>query len=225
MTSHSPLACQALSAEIWQFLLRKTILYATGHVNRWRWRGSLGGLLPDGFDPESIASQAIAGFLQDSLLPLKPTRKHIIDIQRNLELRVRRHVNRLHHRMENQLVRNAPDLAPYTLDDGEAINIIELIPDPSRQPDTALCEKESLEQFESAKSRFSAEIRDQPRLGALFNLLCGDPQKPRVLACRMKMPVTAVRNLRKKLKRRWRRCFPSAGSCHRLLVLFTRQLP
>src|SRR5258708_5700915 len=27
----------------WDFLLNRTTLYATNHVNRWHWRGSLGG--------------------------------------------------------------------------------------------------------------------------------------------------------------------------------------
>src|ERR1041384_5459421 len=38
----------------WRFLLDRTILYAANHLNRWRWRGSLGGVLPDGFDASSI---------------------------------------------------------------------------------------------------------------------------------------------------------------------------
>jgi len=132
--------------------------------------------------------------------------------------------------MENRLLRNEPDLAPYTLDDGEPISITELIPDPSPRPDTTLCEKEDLEQFEADKARFSAEIKDQPRLGELFNLLCDDVDKPRVLASRMEIPVTAVRNLRRQLRRRWRRCFPPAktrngslpGHCDRNSAEFPR---
>jgi hypothetical protein len=127
----------------WESLLKKTILYASGHINRWYWRGSRDGVLPGGFDPNSLAAEAISEFLQN------PEQAHLPadQIQRDLERRVRRHVNRLHHRAENRLVRNEPDLCPVTLDDGETVSIIELIQEPSAQPDSALVQKESLDQF------------------------------------------------------------------------------
>jgi hypothetical protein len=121
----------------WEYLLQKTILYAATHVTRWHWRGSPDGVLPDGFDPQSIASQAIADFLRESptvgaIPPVCPSNVQfqIDDIQRDLERRVRRHVNRLYHRSENRLLRNEPDLIPHTLDDGEAVSVIDLIPVP-----------------------------------------------------------------------------------------------
>src|SRR5439155_26655782 len=84
----------------WEFLLNQIILYATGHVNRWHWRGSLGGVLPDGFGPNALAAEAIREFVQCSAqypqLALLPT----VEIQRNLERCVRRHINRLQHPSE-----------------------------------------------------------------------------------------------------------------------------
>jgi len=49
----------------WRFLLNHTILYSFNHVNRWRWRGDLGGVLPDGFDASSVAAEAIYLLLKD----------------------------------------------------------------------------------------------------------------------------------------------------------------
>ena len=49
----------------WRFLLDRTLLYAANHLNRWRWRGSLGGVLPDGFDASSIAAEAIYDLLKN----------------------------------------------------------------------------------------------------------------------------------------------------------------
>src|SRR5258708_269097 len=118
----------ALSSESWEVLLHHTILYAAGHVRRWYWRGSLGGVPPDGFDPNSLASEAIAEFLQDSGQQPELIQLPIIEIQRDLERRVRRHINRLHHRSENRLIRNEPDLAPLALGDGEFASIIETFP-------------------------------------------------------------------------------------------------
>jgi len=51
-----PEVASVLPGQNWEFLLRKTIL--------WYWRGSLGGVLPDGFDPNSLAAEALAEFLQ-----------------------------------------------------------------------------------------------------------------------------------------------------------------
>src|SRR4051812_13197085 len=115
------------SGQNWEFLLNQTILYATGHVNRWHWRGSPRGGLPDGFDPNALAAEAITEFLQNSVQHAELLCLPITGIQRNLERRVRRHINRLHHRSENRLIRNEPDLVRVTLDDGEAVSLIELI--------------------------------------------------------------------------------------------------
>jgi len=73
--------------------------------------------LPDGFDPNALAAEAITEFLQNSVQHEELLRLPITDIQRNLERRVRRHINRLHHRSENRLIRNEPDiiLSPWTM--------------------------------------------------------------------------------------------------------------
>ena len=59
----------------WESLLQKTTLYASGHINRWYWRGSARGVLPCGFDPNSLAAEAISEFLQNpeqARLPVDP---------------------------------------------------------------------------------------------------------------------------------------------------------
>ena len=96
------------------------------------------GFLPDGFDPNALVSEDITEFLQNSVQQPKLLHLPLTDIQRNLERRVRRHINHLHHRSENRLIRNEPDIIPVTLDDGEAVSIIELIEDQSPRPDKML---------------------------------------------------------------------------------------
>jgi hypothetical protein len=56
----------ALSAADWEVVFQQTLLFADYQVRRLRWRGLVGGVLPQGFDPESIANQAIMDFLQQS---------------------------------------------------------------------------------------------------------------------------------------------------------------
>jgi hypothetical protein len=205
----------ALSAENWEFLLNRTILYATGHVNRWRWRGSFGGVLPDGFSPNALAAEAIAELLQDSVQHPELLHLPVTDIQRSLERRVRRHVNRLHHRSENRLIRNEPDLIPITLDDGEAISIIELIEDPSPRPDKALLEKESQAEFDQFKSEFSAFLGKDRWLARLFELYCDGQSRPDDMISSLKLCRSTVKNLRRRFRRRWaefhRGSFPTNG--------------
>src|SRR5436309_13421019 len=56
----------ALSAADWEVVFQQTLLFADYQVRRVRWRHQIGGVLPEGFDPESIANQAIMDFLQQS---------------------------------------------------------------------------------------------------------------------------------------------------------------
>jgi hypothetical protein len=49
-------------------------------VNRWRWRGSLGGVLPNGFDSNALAAEAISEFLQNSTQNGELLHLPIIDI-------------------------------------------------------------------------------------------------------------------------------------------------
>jgi len=210
-----PLGLAALSAENWEFLLNQTILYATGHVNRWHWRGSLGGVLPDGFDPNALAAEAITEFLQNSVQHGELLHLPITDIQRNLERRVRRHINRLHHLSENRLIRNEPDIIPVTLDDGEAVSIIELIEDQSPRPDKALLEKESQLQFDQFKLDFSAFLGKDRRLVKLLQLYCDDQSRPQEVASTLKLGRSTVKNLQRQFRRRWvefhRGSFPTNG--------------
>ena len=56
----------ALSAADWEVVFQQTLLFADYQIRRVRWRHEIGGVLPGGFDPESIANQAIMDFLQQS---------------------------------------------------------------------------------------------------------------------------------------------------------------
>ena len=210
-----PLGPAALTAENWEFLLNQTILYAAGHVSRWHWRGSLRGVLPDGFDPNALAAEAITEFLQKSAQNGELLHLPITDIQRNLERRVRRHINRLHHRSENRLIRNEPDLVRVTLDDGEAVSLIELIEDQSPRPDHALLEKGSQLQFDQFKRDFSAFLGKERRLVKLLQLYCNGQSRPQDMASTLKLGRSTIKNLRRQFRRRWaefhRGSFPTNG--------------
>jgi hypothetical protein len=197
----------------WDFLLNRTTLYATSHVNRWRWRGSLGGVLPDGFDPPAIASQVVCDFFQHlHLSPGQPILSLPIPdpdldtrILRNLERRVRRVVDRLHHRAENKILRNDPDLSLVVLDDGEPVRLIDTIPCLSRSPDQVLLEKEALAEFSGFKIAFAQSLQPDPNLVRLFDLFCDGRWRPDDLAHCLHLSVSAVKNLRRRFLYRWKR--------------------
>jgi hypothetical protein len=108
MTGQCPAPSEVLTGEQWELLLNQTVLYATGHVARWYWRGSLGGLLPDGYDPNAIAALVISEWLESPAppplfvgprYPGEGGTGSFDQIRRELERLVRKQINRLHHRM------------------------------------------------------------------------------------------------------------------------------
>ncbi len=73
MTGSQPYSDPVLTEDLWQILFTQAFLFATKYINRLRWRGTFGGVMPDGDDAESIATKAVTEFLQQhptQLLPL-----------------------------------------------------------------------------------------------------------------------------------------------------------
>src|SRR4051794_31582883 len=66
MTGGQPHSDFVLSMDLWCLLFNQAHLLAAKYVSRLRWRGTFGGVLPDGYDAESIASQAVLDFLQSA---------------------------------------------------------------------------------------------------------------------------------------------------------------
>ena len=193
---------ESLTGAEWELLFNQTVLYATGHVDRWLWRGSIGGVLPEGHDPNSIAAQAVADLLEHQCAPGSPNQPGMPQIRRELERLVRKQVNRLHHRSENRLLRNEPDLALVTLDDGEVVSITELVPEPSRQPDEAAIHEEDLVGFEEFKQAFERFLGNQPRLRQMFRCFCADIARPKALASRLKVGVRVIQQIQRRLRRK-----------------------
>jgi hypothetical protein len=194
--------------EHWEFLFHHTLLFAHYQVQRLRWRGVHGGIMPDGYDANSLAAEAFLDFFLTENLKPNPNRS-LDEILYELKGLVLKHVTRVHHRRENFIISQAEDLSPIQNED-EFLNRIELIrDDPVHHPDVVLLEKEAIASFESSKSQFSAFLNGEPRLRTFFHTLCDDVEKPRDLAGKLKLRRTRVANFRKQLRRRWRDCFGS----------------
>src|SRR6516162_1755823 len=53
---------RTLSQQDWEYLFQQTLLFAHYQVRRLRWRGAHRGVMPDGFDANSLAAQAFLDF-------------------------------------------------------------------------------------------------------------------------------------------------------------------
>jgi len=63
MTGSQPHSRPVLTEDLWQILFTQAFMFAIKYINRLRWRGTFGGVMPDGDDAESIAAQAVTDFL------------------------------------------------------------------------------------------------------------------------------------------------------------------
>jgi len=226
-----PLGPAALSAENWEVVFQQTLLFADYQVRRLLWRGQIDGILPGGFDPNSIAAQAIMDFLQQSPAPpgwsspspsleeragerrppetLTPDSRLLAlapgfeSILWEIKRLVLRQVSRLHHLKEDWLLSSEADLALVRDQDGDLVNPLELIPAPDVQPDEALIRKESFIEYAKLKLRFEVFLAKERRLLTLFELNCDGISKPQDLAGRLKLRVRTIENLQKRLRRKW----------------------
>lgn len=182
----------------WHTLFQEAYRIAQELVAPLHWRSSKGGVLPDGYDPNSIASEVILELLK--VQPPDATQPPAIS-SRELRRRVWRHIDRLHHRIENSRTINEPDLAPGFSEDGEPTPLLNLIPTPGLSPLEFLLQKEQLAEFLSFQASFKARLGRRHRLRRLFDLLCDGISKPHDLARRLKLRVSAVANLKCALRR------------------------
>jgi hypothetical protein len=207
MTGTNPESQPETAQSPWERLLRQTEAFAAQQAAvRW-WRHAHDGVMPDGYDPSSIAAQALSEVLQqrEPTPSSHLTDAQILQLQNQLERLVCKIVDRLRHRKENFLLRNEPDLAPVFIDDGEPVSIIETIPDPSPNPAQTLLQNEHTAEVNLRQDRFEASLTKDRPLKILFANLRRGFSAPRVLARKLKITTEAVHNLKKRLKRKWDR--------------------
>ena len=164
------------------------------------WRDRFGGVLPDGYDASGVAEEAMAELLteqQENGLVIEP---HLLKVE--LKKRARKIINRLHHRMENKIMRNTADLIPFLTDDGETISVIEKAPAPDPSSLEVLMEKEDAIRFEEFKAEIRGVLAQERLLLRLFDCYCADVCKPRDQARKLKLPVQHMQDLRRRLRRK-----------------------
>src|SRR5258708_26712699 len=94
--------------EDWETLLPELIEFAVGEIRRRKWRGSKSGVLPEGFDANSVASEVVMAALQGKArLTLGWTRERLME---ELKRKTSNEVRRLHKLMETRAVRSEWDV-------------------------------------------------------------------------------------------------------------------
>lgn len=185
----------------WQLLLQQTESFADIEIHYgYYWRDGFGGVLPAGYDASSVAGEAVAELFNEQPqngLILVPRMLRV-----ELRKRARKIINRLHHRMENRIIRSEPDLLPFLTDDGETIRAVEKVPGPHPTPLDILLEKEDAARFEQFKTEIRALLAQDKPLLRLFGCFCAGICKPKEQARKLKVPVRHIQDLQRRLRRK-----------------------
>jgi hypothetical protein len=97
-----------LRYEDWETLLPELIEFAKGEIWRRKWLGSKSGVLPQGFDANSVASEVVMAALQgEARLAPGWTRERLM---KELKRKVSNEVRRLHKLKETQAIRSEWDM-------------------------------------------------------------------------------------------------------------------
>jgi len=156
-------------------------------------------VLPEGYDPESIANEAVAA-LFNGKCRLSPDYKPE-ELGYELRRLVYNQVHRFQRRKETHLVKSEVDLTPVALRE-EGRSILELLPGTDRWPDEQAIRNEGWAIIRRFIGEFSAFLREEQDLRNLFECICGAFEKREEIAERLGIEVQAVTNARKRLDRR-----------------------
>jgi hypothetical protein len=179
-----------------------TEYFAMAEIDGYCWREVSEGVLPSGYDASSIAAEAVEEVFREveanSLAP-NPQK-----LKRRLRRCVRKIVNRLHHRMENEVMVSECDLHPIFKDYGEVIAPLEMFPAQEPDPSEVLMAKEDAAECEQFKTRVHQFLGKEHLLRQVFACHCAEISMPRAIARKLKLPVRAIQKLQRRLERRMR---------------------
>src|SRR5260221_10742795 len=183
----------------WELLLQQTERFAETEIHGYCWREVSEGVLPSGYDAGSIAAEAVAEFLSEQEAePLALTPQ---ELRRHLKKCARKIINRLHHRMENEVMVSECDLYPIIKDYGEVIGALETFPGPDLDAAETLMAKEEAAEFDQLNRQFVALLDRDQLLKDLFGCLCAGIIKREAIASNLGLPVKAIRNAQARLDR------------------------
>lgn len=191
-----------LEMENWETWIRKGVQMAAREVGRRKWRGEGGGVLPDGYDAESLASEAIKELLHGHphLAPgFTPER-----LGRELERLIRQKVRLLHRRKETSALRSEWEV---TSADGEEVSMLEQVEAGAAGPS---------QEEQELRERIEERLAGEPELRNVFDCLCLGLRDPARIGQRLGLGEKAVLRARRRLKR----CLARLGNEPKLIREF-----
>jgi len=199
--------------EDWERLLRELIRFARQEIRRRWWRGERSGVLPEGYDANSVAAEVITRALQGKVR-LAPgwTRERLLA---TLQRKVSHEVRRLHKLIEAGAVRSEWEVLSAG-PNGEATSVFAWMRGRVNGMDAA-----RLQARDQARQRAESQIAE--RLEGederkLFSCLRTGVVKRREIASRLGMSVTAVTNCRKRLNRKLDELGKTEPGCPRWVI-------
>jgi hypothetical protein len=200
MADLSPELREALLREDWDLLYKQLLVFAQSQLNRLMWRGSKQGLLPDGHDANTIASDAIAQvYAGESKLLAAPYAP--AELQDELKRPVTNQLHNLYRRKENLKVRNEFDLLPRA-ENGEQRSILESRAGDIPPADEEAMRKEGLAKLNAFREQFAKFLGEDQMLRDLFECIVVGILKREEIAEMLNVDPKVVTNARKRLDRR-----------------------
>lgn len=191
---------KALLCEDWEPRLKQAVLFANRRINALRWKRGYTGSLPDGYDENSIAAEAIKQLFEgDCRIPSVPYSPDQLDNE------IMRLVSNLAHtllrRKETVLVRGEQELEPACEDgdqDCELHRVKGDVPDASERTERA----EAQAKLDRFRCEFTAFLGSDAMLKNLFDCIGNGILQREEIAIILEVEPQVVTNARKRLDRR-----------------------
>ncbi|HEV2208124.1 MAG TPA: hypothetical protein VG167_05075 [Verrucomicrobiae bacterium] len=181
--------------EDWETLRKEAVAFAEREIYRRKWRGSRGGVLPEGYDGEAVANQAIGEMLAGKCrLAFGWTRERLV---RELKRLVSRRVRVLHRLKEAWSVRSEWEGV-----EAEGESMLDKVGGDGVGVDEEVMQSEEELWREGVVRRFEELLGPEPELRAIFGCLCAGATESKEIARRLGMDEASVVRGRKKLARR-----------------------
>jgi len=191
----------------WESLLKQLVIFAQEQIERRYWRGAKKGVLPDGHDADSIASEALLE-VSGSQWVDNGTAEEVAPNGRELEWKLKgavlRLVDRLHHRKEARALQNDIDLPLRPLSNcnqGEMGSAMESLPASGRGPDEETQRNDDEARLEAWRSRVNVLLGCDERAKAVFGCMCDGVLKNREIAQELGFKEKTVRDARRRVER------------------------
>ena len=189
-----------LRQEDWKLLLPGVVSFAKQEIRRRRWRGKRSGVLPEGYDANSIAAEVIAGALQGKArLALGWTFERL---EKELQRLVCNEVRRLHKLRETRVMRSEWEvLSPN--ENNEPRSVFAGMPAKGPGGLGPKLVDQRIQEKEKAELRIAEQLRgDDEMVEKLFCCLREGVVKRRAIALKLGISADEVTNCRKRLNRK-----------------------